>query len=252
MVRRNWTEKELIVAFHLYCCTPLRKIDNSNPEIVEIAKLINRTPSAVSLKLANFIHLDPNLKKKGIKGLSHGGKKDKVIWDKFNNDWIGLLNESQDILLEFMTKEEMYSTIQVNDMQGVDIKRIAKSRNNQSFFRKAILASYDNKCCITGISNPALLVASHIIPWAKDKKNRMNPSNGLCLNALHDKAFDKGLLSVTPDFYIKLSKELLKSVENTKEEKFFIPYQEKKILLPQRFLPSSEFLEYHSSEVFLG
>jgi putative restriction endonuclease len=45
-----------------------------------------------------------------------------------------------------------------------------------------VLAAYDYKRCITGIAISELLLASHIVPWATDPKQRMNPRNGLCLN----------------------------------------------------------------------
>ena len=124
---------------------------------------------------------------------------------------------------------------------------VVKARVNQSFFRQIILASYDNKCCITGISVPELLVAGHIIPWSIDKKNRMNPCNGLCLNALHDIAFDKGLITITIDYRIKISKALK---QQSGPELLFIPYDNKKIALPQRFTPSKEFIEYHNRHIF--
>ena len=50
MARRNWTREETILAFELYCQTPFGKIHKENPDIIELAKLINRTPSAVGLK----------------------------------------------------------------------------------------------------------------------------------------------------------------------------------------------------------
>jgi putative restriction endonuclease len=52
------------------------------------------------------------------------------------------------------------------------------------------------------------LVASHIVPWSKNEKIRLNPSNGLCLNSIHDKAFDKGFITVTTDYKIKVSEYL--------------------------------------------
>ena len=120
---------------------------------------------------------------------------------------------------------------------------------NQSFFRQTILAAYDNKCCITGISVRQLLVASHIVPWAVDKKNRMNPCNGLCLNALHDKAFDKGLITVTTDYELKVSKAL--TANHSDALLFFIEYKDKRITLPQRFTPAKQFLEYHNKNIFI-
>ena len=68
MVRRNWTREELIVAFNLYCKIPFGRIHIRNPLIIELAKAIGRTPSALSWKLANFARLDPALRKRNIAG----------------------------------------------------------------------------------------------------------------------------------------------------------------------------------------
>ena len=94
------------------------------------------------------------------------------------------------------------------------------------------------------------MVACNIIPWSKDKKNRLNPQNGICLNALHDKAFDRGLITVTPDYKIKLSPYLLKSKNRTALEIFFIPFDNQTIELPQRFSPAIEFLRYHNNNIY--
>ena len=58
---------------------------------------------------------------------------------------------------------------------------MVKQRVNQWFFRRAVLAAYGARCCITGLDVPQLLVAGHIAPWSKDKQNRVNPQNGICL-----------------------------------------------------------------------
>ena len=60
----------------------------------------------------------------------------------------------------------------------------------------AVMSAYNGRCCITGLSLSGLLVASHIIPWSHDRDNRVNPRNGLLLSALHDKAFDTGLITI--------------------------------------------------------
>jgi putative restriction endonuclease len=51
-------------------------------------------------------------------------------------------------------------------------------------------------------------VASHILPWAKNEEERLNPENGICLSSLHDKAFDKGYISINQKFEILISNEL--------------------------------------------
>ncbi len=112
------------------------------------------------------------------------------------------------------------------------------------------MASYNEKCCITGISFTSLLVASHIIPWSKNKQERLNPRNGICLNNIHDKAFDKGLITITSDFKVKLSDAILSKRRDYNIQKYFIEYENQPINLPDRFSPSIEFLEYHNLIIF--
>ncbi|MXX40146.1 MAG: HNH endonuclease, partial [Gemmatimonadetes bacterium] len=82
-----------------------------------------------------------------------------------------------------------------------------KTRIGQNFFRKAVLSAYNYRCCITGLSIPKLLVASHIVPWHIDSANRLNPRNGLALSVLHDKAFDLGMITINEDMTVRVSKK---------------------------------------------
>lgn len=68
--------------------------------------------------------------------------------------------------------------------------------------------NYENKCAITGIDIPEVLVASHIVPWFHDEHNRLNPSNEICLSPLYDKLFDRGLIGQRAEYSIVISKEL--------------------------------------------
>jgi predicted restriction endonuclease len=97
---------------------------------------------------------------------------------------------------------------------------------------------------------PKLLVASHIVPWSKDKKNRLNPSNGLCLSAIHDRAFDKGFISITDDWKVVVCKELQKR-DDPFVKQVLLPLNGKKIELPERFQPDHAFLIRHREEIFL-
>lgn len=254
MARNNWTREELIVAFNLYCKTAFTKINLSNKGVKELSKIIGRSNSAVALKLANFARLDPALQERNISGMSHGGKGEEEIWKEFSNNWEDLAYESEKILATYNESPLEYSAnISVQDLptEGKEREALVKIRVNQSFFRKTVLASYDNKCCITGISITELLVASHIIPWSMDIKNRMNPANGLCLNSLHDKAFDNGLVTVTPDYVIKLSPRIFDVLKkNNPSDLFLLPYEGRKINKPQKFRPLTEFLEYHNQNIF--
>lgn len=254
MSRQNWSREELIVAFNLYCKIPFSKISANNETIIDIAKSIGRTPSALALKLVNFARLDPTLQKRGISGMSHGSKAEINIWQEFNEDWGTLSYESEIILSKYKGRpiERIYGiSLDPLEFEGKERDSVVRARVNQIFFRNTVLASYDFRCCITGISIPELLIASHIKPWAVDKNNRLNPQNGICLNALHDKAFDKGLITITPDYCIRISKKLEQHVDNYSSQQFFLPFFNKKIALPQRFLPNKDFLEYHNEVIFL-
>ena len=96
--RKNWTRNELIVAFNLYCKIPFGKINHQHPLIQKLASAIQRTPSAVAWKLANFASLDPLLKEKKIKGATNIGKLDKAVFEEFSQDWNTLAFQSEVLL----------------------------------------------------------------------------------------------------------------------------------------------------------
>ncbi len=249
--QKLWTREELILAINLYCKLPFGKMHNRNSEIINFANLIDRTPSSIALKLGNFASFDPTLKERGIKGASNASKLDKKIWDEFYNNWNIALIESEKLLAKAKhTTIEKLNHINVSDLakEGLDKKRFVKTRVNQNIFRTMILAAYNNTCCITGINNPDLLIASHIVPWSKDEKNRLNPTNGLCLNALHDKAFDKGLITISAkDYTIKVSSKL--KMKNAAESfnLNFLHFEGTEIILPDKFVPSKEQLKKHNN-----
>lgn len=253
MPSNKWTREELIIAFNLYCKTPFGKIHIHNPEIITLAKALGRTPSAVSWKLANLASLDPSLKKRNIAGASHGSKMDVEVWNEFNGDWERLAFESERLLaqrtgrpIEDSSEADVIDTLVI----GKDREALVKVRVNQSFFRKTVLAAYNYQCCVTGLEIPELLNASHIIPWSKDKDNRVNPRNGLCLNAIHDRAFDRGLLTITPDFVVKVSKVVKRKNISEAVQDFLLRYDGREINKPAKFLPDLKFLKYHNRNIF--
>ena len=251
--QKLWIREELILAVNLYCKLPFGRLHRLNPEVINLANLIGRTPSSVALKLVNFASLDPSLKARGIKGASNASKLDAEIWNEFFNHWDELPFESEKLLAQIEnTSVEVLNNININELikEGKTREQLVKVRVNQSFFRSSILASYNNTCCITGIQNPELLIAGHIKPWSIDEKNRLNPQNGIAINALHDKAFESGLITITTDFKIKVSPLLLKQKKSKSIEEYFIKYDNQEILLPSRFLPDLDFLSYHNEKRF--
>jgi putative restriction endonuclease len=248
-----WTRDELILAINLYCKLPFGRLHKSNPEVIKLANFIGRTNNSVAYKLVNFASLDPSLKARGIKGASNYSKLDEQIWNEFFNHLEDLPYESEILLAKFEHKTvEQLNHIAENELprEGKVREQIVKIRVNQSFFRSSILASYNNTCCITGIGQPELLIAGHIKPWSLDEKNRLNPQNGIAINALHDKAFESGLLTITTDYKIKISPLLLKQKKSKSIEDYFTKYENQDIILPSRFLPDIELLKYHNDVRF--
>ena len=90
-------------------------------------------------------------------------------------------------------------------------------------------------------------MASHIIPWAEDVPNRLNPRNGLCLNALHDRAFDRGLMWIEDGFVIRFSRLLAASKGKTDDTLAWLTsFEGQPLRLPKRFSPDPELLRRHA------
>lgn len=257
MAHNRWTREELIVALNLYLKLPFGKLHSRNADIVHLAGLIGRTPSSVAMRLNNFASVDPYHKQRGIGGLPGGKAQVEPIWKEFIDNKDNLLFESERILaqMENQTLETKYAADlqDLPNLQGETAIRMVKTRVNQHVFRQMVLANYQNRCAITGINIPELLVASHIVPWAENEKERLNPENGICLSMLYDKAFDKGLIGILPDTYqIVLSKSLKAFSKEPFYQTSFAPLEGKKLTTPGKYLPRREFLEWRNSIIFNG
>jgi putative restriction endonuclease len=251
---RLWTRDELIIAFNLYCKIPFGSIDETKPVVIALANVLGRTPGALSWKLANFARLDPSLKARGVKGATHGSKGEEEVREEFNNNWDSLAFESERLLAQLTNQSvEELNELDENELpkEGKERERVVKVRVNQRFFRSTVLASYESRCCITGLAIPGLLSASHIAPWAKDPNNRMNPRNGLCLSVLHHAAFDNGLITITPDFLVRVSSNVKKSKNDEAGHAFFSRYDNQPVRMPRRFLPDPVLLTWHNKRRFV-
>lgn len=130
------------------------------------------------------------------------------------------------------------------DFTGHTRLTLVEQRAKQHFFRRAVLSGYRNRCCITGVTDTRFLVASHIVPWRDDASVRLHPGNGLCLSSIHDKAFDHYLFSLSDDHRVLLSPALEQTRDNFLREVFH-PIADKKIELPERFVPELAFVQHH-------
>lgn len=250
MANNNWTKEEHILAFNFYCKIPFTKINANYPQVKELALILGRSNNSVAMKLANFARLDPVLKARNIPGLTQGAKGEETVWNEFHNNWNDLAYESEQILARYkkVAIESELENIPI-DIEGKERSAVVKQRVNQNFFRRMVLASYNEKCCITNSNTLEFLTACHIKPWNIDIKNRINPQNGLCMNILYHSAFDQGLFTITENYKVLLSEKLYKR-KDPLIEKLFVEYNDKDIFLPQKFLPDKEFLKYHNDNIF--
>lgn len=255
MANRNWTREEMILALNLYLKLPFGRMHRNNNEVVHLANLIKRTPSAVAMRLSNFASVDPYHQARGITGLTGGVNQCKPYWDEFTANREDLLFESERILskLENQDIEIKYndSLKDISNLKGETRVREVKTRVNQAVFRHIVLNNYNKQCAITGIDIPEFLVASHIIPWSISKEERLNPSNGICLSSLYDKAYDQGFIGISTKYEVILSKSLQRHSGKVYYKKFFSPLIRSKLHLPERYLPRKEFLEYHLENIFI-
>lgn len=236
MKKRNppWSRDELLIAFNLYSKLPFGLLHHSNPKIIKTATLIDRSANALAMKLVNLASFDPQLQMRNIKGLNHASKHDKEIFIEFYNNPESLANASEEVLDRLTTKindsksEDPIIPHQVKTPTGTtgtetETETIIRARRVQRFFRESVLANYDYKCALTGITITSLINASHIIPWSQNRQRRADPTNGLSLCVLYDRMFDRGLLTFDVNLRVVLSNEIINNGNNTQPPQTKIP-----------------------------
>jgi len=247
----DWTRNETLAAFHIYLQLPFGQLHRNKPSIVQLSQWLGRTANAVALKLVNLASLDPQIRDSGRRGMGNASKLDKQIWHEFLAANDPVVAEAATSFGDYAEQNGLPPFVDVLDevpeiAEGKTTMALVQVRVNQARFRRAILASYNSTCCMSGLRVPKLLVASHIVPWSMDSKNRLNPSNGLCLSALHDRAYDQGLITVLPDLTIRVIEDLRRPELDPFAQTSLAQFQGQAIRLPERFRPAPAFLEAHA------
>lgn len=249
---KTWTREDTIIAYALYCTIPFSKVGNSNQTIKSVAERIGRSPASLKMKICNLAALDPDFLASGRVGLWGGiSKLDREVFGEFSSDWQRLSSLAEDLagMPLFDLAEPVYN--------GPDKRRkktYAEITDKQArrFFRKSVVAAYEGRCCISGVSVPQLLIASHIKPYYQsDLSERANPANGLLLNAFYDRAFDLGIMTVLPDLTIKISDAVDREHADKITQEWLFGVEGMKIKRPARFAPNRDLLAYHNEYVFL-
>ncbi len=256
---RDWTREERILVMRLYCTIPFGRYHKGTKEVIALATLLGRTPSSVAMKLNNLASLDPAHAARGVKGLPGASRGDRETWAEFHADWTALSALSEQLLgylknhgtLPDLARQPEALVVSTAAYPGAtEAKREVSVRLAQRFFRRAVLASYRSRCCVSNIAQKELLIASHIIPWSTAPEHRADPRNGLCLSRLHDAAFDRGLVTLDEDLRLVLSRELASACTNESLRTCFQNHEGRSITLPGRVLPDQRFLAHHRTQVF--
>ena len=246
-MHRNWTEHELLIAMNLYCRLSFGQCNSRNKLVNEVASKMDRTAGSISRKLGNIASLDPRHQARGVGGLPNTSKLDRKVWAEFQDNWSVMADKSEsafEVLMGGTVPGKSVSEIEQPSGPS-EVERTTKTRRLQTFFRNVVLSSYENRCALTGIAVPQLLIASHIIPWSENENRRADPTNGLCLNALHDKAFDRHLITFDEDYRLVVSSILKKGDIPEFQSSNFAELEGTTIVLPHRFAPDFQALEEH-------
>ncbi len=242
MAGKLWTRDETLVAFNLYCRTPFGRLWDGNPEIIDVAAKLGRTPGSVGMKCCNLASLDPSHQKRGVGGLKNVSRLDREIFADFVADPESIALAAEEAYARVMSTEPRQSPmVEWEDVQGLDRQAITQVRVNQHFFRSLILASYRSRCAVCELPIPELLVASHIVPWSVDPSLRMNPTNGICLCSLHDRAFDTGILIFTEEYTITVRDDIL-ALTKPESVAMVCQYSQRTLCLPERWQPDPALL----------
>ena len=199
------------------------------------------------MKMGNLASLDDSLERSGLRNAS---RSDRDLWAELRADW----SATADAIAE--ANQSVGATLPTDDENkpvaiGEDVVAATKVRRGQALFRATVLSAYQERCCITGLADARLLNASHIVPWRDDPSNRLNPRNGLCLSALHDRAFDRGLITFDANLRLVLSEQLASSPTRF-TRRAFGAHAGQQIELPEKFAPDLDLIQHHREHIFVG
>jgi putative restriction endonuclease len=247
----GWTRDQQLIALRLYMGTQFGKLHRGNPEIIALAGRIGRTPDALAMKACNFASLDSAFRETNRKGLSGASESDRAIWQEFAGNSERVAAEAEEAFARLDPERAAQDEAEVRIPSGeTDVSRMIRARRVQSFFRAAVLTSYAGRCAISGLAVPELLVASHIIPWSDSVERRADPTNGLCLNALFDRAFDRGFITVDADFRVVVTRRLRDAADAAELGCSLREAEGRRLQAPHRFAPSPVAFQHHRERIF--
>lgn len=226
-----------MLAMALYMRVPFGSINQGNPQVCALAKLLGRTPGAVGMKMCNLARFDEKLHARNVSGLVNGGKMDERVWREFIGDLPKLAEAERTVMAQYFHQHAKPKPQDVREVQ-------------EDFFREMVLGQYHHTCCMSGLQIEELVTVNRL-KASGTAGELMDPANGLCLNMLYSKAFDAGLLTIDSSYRIVVSAQLSQRPHLNEETRSWLRAAGgREILLPERSLPGCRYIEYHNDTVF--
>jgi putative restriction endonuclease len=245
---KKWTRDELLMALHLYERIPFGQQDRKNQEVIALAASLKRTPSSVAMKLNNMTSIDPEEKARGVSGLSGASELDRAVWKEFHES-PEVVEEAEQLWLQKSAEPESKladeKALDLVWKGATDAEAVRRVRLAQTYFSRVVLANFDGKCALTGNPVRQMLTASHIVGWAEDPEHRVDPRNGLCLNRLHDSAFDKKLITFDEELRLAVGKKLRSKLPREPLSEGFLHYEGQRLRNPVKHEVGLALMERH-------
>ncbi|MBI5515017.1 MAG: HNH endonuclease [Deltaproteobacteria bacterium] len=243
--RRRWVREEILLALHHYWRIPFGQQHARNPRVIELANALRRTPSSVAMKLNNITSLDPEEAARGVHGLEGASDLDRQVWEEFRSQPDITAPESEEL---WRTRVERGADPGSMIPGATETTAERKVRLGQEFFRRVVLANFDGRCALTGLALPELVNASHIVGWAKDPRLRLDPTNGIALNRLHDAAFDRCLITFDEDLRLVVGDRARRALRENARAAAFLDIEGQRLAEPRRHPLSQGHLALHRRE----
>lgn len=234
-------------------------VGNGSASFAEMQQRLN------SIRLKNGMKVDGELQQIGCIILQSAIFFPKELWVQQPLDW-GKQNlryksydlsvgEGKRVWQECLQRASIISSEIISEIpaQEVSANRYGRPllivpRSGQGTFRVAVTEAYERACAVTGEHSLPALDAAHIRPFANDGPHSV--SNGLLLRSDLHRLFDRGYVTVTPEYKLEVSKHLKGHFSNGKT---YYPYHGASIAVPKliSLRPDPELLRWHN-ERFLG
>ena len=176
----------------------------------------------------------------------------------FNDDAYLILKDNTQLvidLIESILIQNFPNSI-VSDLSmylGLE-RTISETSKRDPNFRREVLRAYNYQCAVCGydlrMDDVSVGLEAAHIKW-KQFNGPCAVSNGMALCTIHHKAFDKGAISFTDDLRLMLSPALN---GGRLVDKLFHEFGGSQINYPKlsKLMPSSKWIEWHFSEVFVS